>query len=72
MQAREEAESEVRVAKESPDKTKGPLAPVDVLSGHHYININSFSLLSSNLKKSSHLLKLTGCSGIIFKVPFEF
>lgn len=51
MQAKEEAESEVRVAKGSPDKTKGPLAPVEVLSGHGYIYINSFSQLSSNLKK---------------------
>lgn len=50
MQARAEAESEVRVARESSDKTKGPLAPAEVLSGHDYIYINLFSLLSSNLK----------------------
>lgn len=49
MQAREEAESEVRVAKESPDETKGPLAPVEVLSGHQHKLI--FSTLLQPEKK---------------------
>lgn len=38
--------------------------------GHIY-SVN-FSLLSSNLKSIIHLLKWTGCSGILFKVPLEF
>lgn len=52
-------------------QAKGPLAPVEVLSGHDCLYVSFSSLLFSTLKLTSHLLKLTGCSGILLRFPFS-